>query len=406
MGKFVIDGGKSLFGEISVGGSKNAALPIIFSTITVHGISTVSNLPDIIDVDVALSIIRSFGAIVMRDGATAYIDTHNLKFSTPPECLISGIRASSYLIGACLSRFGVAELRRFGGCNFDLRPIDMHISAAEAFGATLDGDILSSPKLYGAEIHFKKISVGATVNAILMSVSAEGVSRIFGYAKEPHIISLIEFLISAGADITLTDGYIEVVGARLSSGEAVIPPDMIEAGTYLALSLMTDSKLRVLGAPKDQLASFIAPFTAAGTQELSDGKSLMLLGGLNKPISILTAPYPDFPTDLQPITAPLLARFCGGEIKEGVWHNRFGYLSELAKLGLKYKLHDGYATIESSTFTPAEVTAPDLRGGAALILAALTANGESIIHNTDLIKRGYGSIVEKLCTIGARIKEI
>lgn len=405
MGRFIIHGGKSLSGEISVGGSKNAALPIIFSCILIRGISTITNVPNIADVDVALDIVESFGAKIVRDGTNVTLDTNNLTYTEPDTEVISKIRASSYLIGATLSRFGRAKIQCFGGCNFDNRPIDMHIMAARAVGAELTDDEFCASGLVGADICFDKISVGATVNAILLTVCAKGNSRIFGYAKEPHIISLIEFLNRAGAKITVSNDCIFIEGRELSSSHAEIIPDMIEAGTYLALSLMTDSSLRVIGADKDQLSSFLNALLHGGAVIEYDSLSVMLSGNITEEVNIETAPYPAFPTDLQPLMTPLISVSFGGIIKEGVWKNRFGYLDELGKFGVLFECKDGFAIIKKSVIKPANAAAPDLRGGAALILAALYADGESIIENTGIIKRGYGDIVNKLRSIGADIEE-
>ena len=258
MGKFIINGGRRLSGEIVVDGSKNAALPIIFSCILIKGVSVIDNLPEIRDVDVALRLLSDFGAVIERYPGIAKVDTRNLIYKTPSEELTSKIRASSYLIGACLSRFGRAEIQRFGGCNFDSRPIDMHIYAAETLGATLSDNELSAEKLHGGDVYFKNISVGATVNAILLAASADGRSRIYGYAREPHVISLIDFLKSGGADIRVQPECIEIFGRDIKDACAKIIPDMIEAGTYIALSLMTDSPVKILGADVGQLDSFIS----------------------------------------------------------------------------------------------------------------------------------------------------
>ena len=405
MGQFIVNGGRALCGEISVGGSKNAALPIIFSCITVYGVSTLTNVPDISDVAVAFDILSDLGAVINRTKESVTVDTRALSYRTPNEELVSKIRASSYLIGACLSRFGRAEIQHFGGCNFDNRPIDMHLMAAQALGAEIDNSLITADELSGADIHFEKVSVGATINAILMSVSAKGKTRIFGYAREPHIIALIEFLAGAGAKISLTEAYIEIEGAHLTSSNAEIITDMIEAGTYLTLSLVTGSQIKVIGADKQQLSSFLEMLLYSGAVIEYDGASVTVNGKITGSPNIITAPYPAFPTDLQPVVAPLLAAFCGGRITEGVWYNRFGYLSELAKFGVRYELGCRYAEIKKSTFNNARATAPDLRGGAALLISALKAEGESIIDSAELIKRGYSDIVSKLLSVGADIKE-
>ena len=406
MGRFIINGGRKLSGEICVSGSKNAALPLIFASITAHGISTFTNIPDIIDVEIAFDILRNMGAVVTRVGELATVNTSNLEYSPPSEASVSKIRASSYLIGACLARFGKVEILRFGGCNFDNRPIDMHISAAIALGAKLSGDLLVADKLRGADIRFDKISVGATVNAIIMAASAVGKSRIYGYAREPHIISLIEYLNAAGAKIRLCDEYIEIYGAELKAADAHVIPDMIEAGSYLALSLMNDSELCVQGADFCQLESFLLALVNSGAIVEHDLASVTVSGSLTELMNITTAPYPAFPTDLQPLASPLRARFCGGTITEGVWHNRFGYLGELSKFGVEYESFDGYSVVKPSKFRSATATSPDLRGGMALVLAALSVEGESVIYASELIKRGYADIVGKLRKIGADITEI
>lgn len=406
MGRFIIHGGKKLRGEISVGGSKNAALPIIFSCILIRGISTLTNVPDIADVDVALDILKSFGTKCTRYGDKVVIDTRELHYDVPENELVSKIRASSYLIGALLGRFGRAAVMRFGGCNFDARPIDMHIAAATALGAKLEGNTLYAERLIGSDIIFDKISVGATVNAILLAVTAKGKSRIFGYAKEPHVISLIEFLRGGGAEIQIRDECICIEGRELYSSSAEIIPDMIEAGSYLALSLMTDSSLRIVGADRYQLNSFLDSLLYGGAVIEYDDVSVSVSGRINEKVCIETAPYPAFPTDLQPIMAPLLAASRGGIIKETVWKGRFGYLDELMKFGIDFISTYGHAEIKASRIKAATAVAPDLRGGAALVLAALYADGESIIDNAELINRGYSDIINKLSAVGADIRSM
>ena len=406
MGQLIIKGNKRLSGEITVGGSKNAALPIIFSCIIMRGRSRIDNLPDITDVEVALRILECFGARVTRLGSSALIDTDDLYYTDPPEELVSEIRASSYLIGACLSRFRRARLQSFGGCKFDQRPIDMHINAAMTHGAALIGDALYSDKLVGSVVCFDKISVGATVNAILLAASAQGESRIYGFAREPHIMALIDFLRSAGAEIAVNDEYVSVVGRELYSGYADVIPDMIEAGTYLALSVATGSDLKVIGADLVALKSFADTLLPSGISFESCDDRTVAVGTPSKPIFVTALPYPEFPTDLQPITAPLMALGYGGVIRDLVWKNRFGYLTELSRLGVEYELYDGYAKIKGSRIHSAEATALDLRGGASLIIAALAAEGESVINSSELIRRGYGDIVNKLRLVGADISEI
>ena len=238
----------------------------------------------------------------------------------------------------------------------------------------------------------------------MLASTAKGKSRIYGYAKEPHVISLIEFLKRAGAEIQLDEDCIYVEGRELHSSSIEMIPDMIEAGSYLALSLMTDSSLRVVGADKYQLNSFLNLLVMGGAVVEYDDVSVTVSGSICEAVNIETAPYPAFPSDLQPLMAPLLAASSGGLIKETVWKRRFGYLDELIKFGIDFNSMDGYAEIKHSKIKAASAKAPDLRGGAALVLAALYADGESIIDNAELINRGYSDIINKLSAVGADIR--
>ena len=407
MSSFIINGGKRLNGKIEVSGSKNAALPIIFATVVTRGVSKIVGLPDIIDVKVALEIIKGFGAVVYREGGAVCINTEELEYRIPDERLVSKIRASSYLIGACLARFGRAHLSALGGCNFDNRPIDMHLCAAQSLGATCNGAELRGKTLHGSDITFKKISVGATVNAILMATRAKGKTRIFGYAREPHVLSLVDFLRGTGARISTLDAYIEIEGSSdLHGSSATVIPDMIEAGTYAALSLATDSELRISGIDREDLSSFFDALVSGGAILLFSGDTVLPRGRIDEFLAVSTAPHPRFPTDLQPIMAPLLASFCGGRLTENVWLSRFGYLAQLSEFGVKYSQSGNSAIIYPSVFRHATAYAPDLRGGAALLIAALKAEGESRIDSAEVIKRGYENIVDKLCSVGAQIMEI
>ena len=405
MGKFIINGALPLCGDIEISGSKNAALPLIFATLITNGISRIKSVPDISDVAVAVDLISSQGAVVWWDGGDMLIDTTRLSYSRPSEAQVAKIRASSYLLGADLARFGICRLQSFGGCNFDSRPIDMHVRAMTAMGAVRYGDNFYASSLCGADIAFDKISVGATVNAILLGSVASGRTRIFGYAKEPHVISLISFLCSAGADICLYEDRIEIVGAHLHGGSATVIPDMIEAGTYAALSLVTDSDIRIHGIIPEHLKSFFAVLEQGGASVTVKDGALSVRGEITSFLNVVTSPYPGFPTDLQPQMAPLLAAFCGGRITENVWKGRFGYLSELHRMGVEYEICDSSALIRKSSVISAEVTAPDLRGGAALLICALFARGKSVIHSSEIIKRGYSDVVRKLRSIGADISE-
>lgn len=406
MGRFIVNGGEALFGCVRVSGSKNAALPIIFASITTYGVSRIYNLPDITDVKDALGIIEDLGAKVSREGSVTLIDTRSLSYRTPCEERVRRIRASTYLIGSCLARFGRAELLPFGGCAFSHRPIDMHLSAAESFGAEISEREVRAQSLSGTEILFRQPSVGATVNALIMAASSDGESKLIGAAKEPHIRSLISYLSSAGARISVKGDVITVVGGRLRGATAVIPGDMIEAGTFLAASLITGGRVRVSGFDARELASFTSPLLSAGVIEDVSGGSVMLVGMPRREISVTTGAYPAFPTDLQPIFSTILASARGGTIEETVWKSRFGYLDELSRMGLSFAREKNKVRIFPSDVFSAGVKAPDLRGGAAAILLALRAEGESVIGCGELVLRGYDSFAEKLRSLGAKIEYI
>ena len=403
MGTIIINGGRPLRGKVAVSGSKNAALPLIFGTIITRGQSVLHSVPDIGDVDVALKIIEGLGAKVERCGTDVLVDTTRLIYRKPPDELVAKIRASTYLIGSLLSRFSVAELQPFGGCNFCTRPIDLHLLACRTFGADVSGDRIIAHRLRGATLRLPKVSVGATVNALLLSATAHGVSRIENYARESHVMGLVDFLRSAGADITLEDDAITVVGRELSGGEAFVEGDPIEAGSYAAISALTGGEITVTGVSHSELSSFLAPLIEGGARvDTEDG--IKLISPPTRQVSIIAEPYPAFPTDLQPITAPLLALGEGGTIEDRVWRGRFGYLAALAPFGIQYKAYPSCAEIFKSRLRAAHTDAPDLRGGAAAMILALAAKGESRITSSEIIARGYEKIEEKLRALGADIK--
>ena len=403
MARITVRGGLSLSGEVTVSGSKNAALPIIFSTLITRGVSRISGVPDIGDVRASLEIIEGYGASVLRCGSELIIDTSVLHYARPRDELVSKIRASTYLLGASLSRFGMVELQSFGGCGFQTRPIDFHIMACERFGAAVTEGKIISHGLCGTHIRFPRASVGATVNAILLAASSKGKSVIENYAREPHIFGLIDFLSSAGARISVSDEAITVEGRTLSGGSAVIEGDAIEAGTYLALSLLTGGNIRVKGVLPSALSSFLEPLLSSGA-ELDTDDGIRLYGRLSRKASIVAMPYPAFPTDLQPIASTLLLSGAGGIIEDRVWQGRFGYLSALAPFGARFSVYPSSAEIYPSELHAADTIAPDLRGGAAALILALTAEGESRISSLETIERGYENIKEKLSALGADVK--
>ena len=404
MKRIVVNGRGPLYGDVTVSGSKNAALPIIFSCILINGISEIDNLPDIGDVRVALDLLRSFGAVIERRGSITFIDTRRLSYTKPDENLVEKIRASTYLIGSCLSRFGICQLMSFGGCNFSLRPIDMHISACRSLGAKVDGKIISCQGLRGAEINFDKPSVGATVNAILLSASAEGHTVIRDCAVEPHIDALIDFLNSAGASISRCGREIEIVGRELHGGMIKVIGDMIEAGSYLALGIMTGGKIRAHNSPISDMTSVIDALRALGADIVCENDSISACLNGGEYFCLTASPHPGFPTDLQPIFAPLMASNMGGEICDNVWESRFGYLNALSSFGVQSSVQGNRATIYKSDIHTGSATCPDLRGGMACLMCALSVRGQSEIYSAETILRGYEDLENKLSAVGAEIK--
>lgn len=408
MNRLVINGGRRLSGEINVSGSKNAALALIFSALAIEGETVLLNVSDIGDVRVAIKLISSLGAKVEFASGRLLIDASTLEYSPPDRELTSRIRASTYLLGASLARFGRFGITAFGGCNFSSRPIDLHIKAALSLGADLIDDTLSAKELRGGKIVLEKPSVGATVNAVIMATHAVGRTEIYGFAKEPHVLSVISFFRAAGADISIENEKIMVAGGGLHSVRFKVIGDMIEAGTYLAFALVTDGEIKIKGFYTEELSSFFSAVRAMGYRiKISKSELLATATGQLPAVNIpfVTArPYPGFPTDLQPIIVPLMAKNRGGTVADEVWRGRFGYLDSLSPFGIAFEKGESLATVKSGITSPATVKAPDLRGGASCIAAALAVNGRTEIYSPEIILRGYENITEKLTSLGADIK--
>lgn len=403
MKRFIIRGGRPLRGEVKISGAKNAALPLLFATLILPGTSRLHGVPDIGDVRVALSILSAYGARIERQGDSLTVCTDAVQDTVPPVEAVTAIRASTYLLGAALARFGHAWLQPFGGCRFADRPIDLHLAAAAAFGARREGDELRCTRLCGVRHTFPTVSVGATVNALLLAATAEGESLITGAAEEPHVAALIAFLCSGGADIRQVGrGAYRVVGRPLHGGEATVIPDMIEAVTYLLAAPMTGGDITVTGVDPTQLAAPLSLLERSGVQVAYAPTSLRACGRATRPITLYTYPYPGFPTDLHPPFAALLS-LCGGTVCEQVFPERFGYLEGLSAFGLRYTRAGQVATLSPSVLHAARAMATDLRGGAALLLAALHARGESEIEGADTVLRGYAALPDKLTRLGADI---
>ena len=415
MEKYVINGGKPLQGEVDISGAKNAAVAIIPAALMVDGVCRIENMPQISDTDMLLTILSQLGAKVRAlCPGTIEIDSRNVRFCDAPFELMRKIRASYYLIGAMLGRFGSAKTTMPGGCNFGVRPIDQHIKGMTALGAEVDvrnGFVYAEVpdgKLHGAKIYLDKVSVGATMNIILAATMASGRTIIENAAREPHIVDLANFLNSMGADIrgAGTD-TIKVNGVeRLHGGSYSIIPDQIEAGTYMVAAAATGGEVLVKNVIPKHLDCISAKLRETGTivQEYEDSVLVKGNGHLRR-ANIKTLPYPGFPTDMQPQMGALLCMATGTSvITEGIYANRFQYVNELRKMGADIQVDGRIAIFEGGAqLTGAPVMACDLRAGAAMVIAGLCANGVTEIEDIHFIERGYENFVGKLRALGADI---
>ena len=415
MEKYVINGGKPLQGEVDISGAKNAAVAIIPAALMVDGICRIENMPQISDTDMLLTILTQLGAEVrMICPGTIEIDSRNVRFCDAPFELMRKIRASYYLIGAMLGRFGSAKTTMPGGCNFGVRPIDQHIKGMNALGAEVDvrnGFVYAEAeggKLHGAKIYLDKVSVGATMNIILAATMASGRTIIENAAIEPHIVDLANFLNSMGADVrgAGTD-TVKVNGVeRLHGGSYSIIPDQIEAGTYMVAAAATGGEVLVKNVIPKHLECISAKLRETGTivQEYEDSVLVKGNGHLRK-ANVKTLPYPGFPTDMQPQMGVLMCMANGTSvITEGIYDNRFKYVNELRKMGADIQVDGRIAIFEGSAkLTGAPVMACDLRAGAAMVIAGLCASGKTEIEDIHFIERGYENFVGKLRKLGADI---
>ncbi len=412
MGKYIINGGKKLYGTVDIQGSKNSAVAILIATLVTDGDTVISNLPDITDVDNCLKILSYYGCAVKRESRVCVkINTDNIRNRTLPCNLIKKIRASNYLIGALLSRFGACELPESGGCNFGSRPVDLHIGAMTALGASVKGGgkfLECRSGLIANNIVFPFKTVGGTVNAIIAAVKARGTTVIENAAREPHIKDLSLFLNSCGAEIygAGSDRIVIYGKNKLTGSLHTIDYDMIEAGTYMIYGLVTDGKIYCRNAPIGEMQSFFSSLKNYGANITVCNDSVKTEGRHMRGCDVKTAAFPGFPTDLQPLITVLAGISEGhSNITEKIFSNRFGYVRELEKAGLRYNIDGDTLKVSGVTgYSPSIMEATDLRGGAALIGAALNARGRSEILNAEYIQRGYSEIVRKLAGLGADIE--
>ena len=412
----MIRGGRRLFGEVTVSGAKNAAVAIIPAALLVDGVCRIENIPQISDVTLFFSILEELGAKVrVLNRHAIEIDCHAIHSTRPSYDLARRIRASYYLLGALLGRFGQATVAMPGGCNFGVRPIDQHIMGFTTMGAevSVEGGFIHTAakngRLTGAPVYLDVVSVGATMNIMMAAALADGVTTIENAAKEPHIVDLANFLNSMGADIkgAGTDS-IKIRGVeRLTGGSYCIIPDQIEAGTYMAAVAATGGELLLKNVIPKHMDCISAKLMEMGvTVEEEDDTLLVRRTGPLLKANVKTLPYPGFPTDMQPqITAVLALAEGTSLVTEGVYGaNRFKYVDELKRLGAHIQVDGKVAVVEGvHQLVGAPIQACDLRAGAALVIAGLAAQGKTELSHIQYIERGYEDLVGKLRAVGADI---
>ena len=414
----MIRGGRELYGEITVSGAKNAAVAIIPAALLVDGVCRIENIPQISDVTLFFSILEELGARVrVLNRHAIEIDCRAIHSTRPSYDLARRIRASYYLLGALLGRFGQATVAMPGGCNFGVRPIDQHIKGFTTMGAdvSVEGGFIHTAarggRLTGASVYLDVVSVGATMNIMMAAVLAQGTTTIENAAKEPHIVDLANFLNSMGADIkgAGTDS-IKIRGVeRLTGGTYCIIPDQIEAGTYMAAVAATGGQLLLKNVIPKHMECISAKLMEMGVSVVEDDDSLLVRR--TSPLlkaNVKTLPYPGFPTDMQPQMAVVLSLAEGTSVvTEGVWDNRYRYVDEIRRMGAQFQVDGKVAVIEGvDHLTGAPVRACDLRAGAAMVIAGLAAHGVTEVDCIHYIERGYEDIVRKLSGVGADIRVV
>ncbi len=418
MEKIVIEGKTKLKGEVVISGAKNAAVAILPATLLINGVCTIDNIPEISDIKTCCTILETLGVKIKKVAEnTLEIDTRNITSVEAPLDLTSKFRASYYLTGALLGRCKHAIVGMPGGCKLGARPMDQHIKAFEALGATVEteqGRIeVKAKKLQGNSIYLDIVSVGATINAMLSAVLAEGTSTIENAAKEPHIVDLANFLNKMGAKISGagTDRIrIQGVEELKTNGTYSVVPDQIEAGTFMLAAVATRGDITIKNCITKHLESITAKIIEMGAKVEDIGGDTIRVSCSKKPnkINIKTLPYPGFPTDLQPQMGVVMATAKGTSIiTESIWDSRFQYTEELNRMGAKITAQGKVAFFEGvDKLVGAPVYATDLRAGAALIIAGIVAEGETQIYNIEHIDRGYENIEEKFKKLGAKITRV
>lgn len=418
MRKIIINGGKKLQGEVTVSGAKNSVVALIPAIILSDGVVTLDGVPAISDVDNLIEIIEVMGGSVKRDGETLEIDPRGVKDMPMPFGKINSLRASYYFYGSLLGRYGQATVGLPGGCDLGPRPIDLHLKAFEAMGASISYEAESmriatdaGQRIKGAHIYMDTVSVGATINTMLAAAKADGRTVIENAAREPEIIDVATLLNNmgarvrgAGTEVITIDGVDSLHGTRHQ-----VIPDRIEAGSYIAMAAVIGKGIKVKNVLYEHLESFIAKLEAMGVRMTVEEDAIFVeeQGDL-KPVDIKTSPYPGFATDLQQPMTPLLLKASGrGKIIDTIYEKRVNHVPELARMGADIQVLGGQIVYNGPTqLSGAPVKASDLRAGAALVTAGLMAEGQTEITNIEFILRGYSNIIEKLSDLGADIRLI
>ena len=418
MRKIIINGGKKLQGEVTVSGAKNSVVALIPAIILSDGVVTLDGVPAISDVDNLIEIIEVMGGSVKRDGETLEIDPRGVKDMPMPFGKINSLRASYYFYGSLLGRYGQATVGLPGGCDLGPRPIDLHLKAFEAMGASISYEAESmriatdaGQRIKGAHIYMDTVSVGATINTMLAAAKAVGRTVIENAAREPEIIDVATLLNNmgarvrgAGTEVITIDGVESLHGTRHQ-----VIPDRIEAGSYIAMAAAIGKGIKVKNVLYEHLESFIAKLEAMGVRMTVEEDAIFVeeQGDL-KPVDIKTSPYPGFATDLQQPMTPLLLKASGrGKIIDTIYEKRVNHVPELARMGADIQVLGGQIVYNGPTqLSGAPVKASDLRAGAALVTAGLMAEGQTEITNIEFILRGYSNIIEKLSDLGADIRLI
>ncbi|MDE7194454.1 MAG: UDP-N-acetylglucosamine 1-carboxyvinyltransferase [Oscillospiraceae bacterium] len=414
----VVNGGKRIEGELAVHGAKNSALPLLSAAVLAHGESILHNCPRLTDVDAACRILTCLGCRCSRSGDTVCVDATNVSGSEIPESLMREMRSSIVFLGAVLGRTGRCRLSFPGGCELGARPIDLHVSALRQMGAIITEEHgylgCSAPNgLRGARITLSFPSVGATENILLAAVTANGVTEIHNAAREPEICDLADYLVKCGAKISgAGDSVISVEGTeRLEPSEHSVIPDRIVAGTYLCAAAVTRGELILTRCEPSHMTAFIQVLEAMGCRTYAYGGGKLFINckkRLSAPPTIRTMPYPGFPTDIQSLFTALCATAEGTSVfVETIFENRFRHAAELMRLGAQIKVEGRVAIVEGvKSLSGAKLCAAELRGGAALVTAALAAEGTSEISGLGYIDRGYEGIETALRSVGADIRRV